>query len=292
MDPKLEILMLEDVVSDAKLVERALRGGGIEVSLRRVETREDFLEALAAQHPDVVLADFNLPRFDGRAALKLVAERAPQTPVIIVTGTMVDEVAVELLREGAADYILKDRLSRLAPAVRRAIEDARLKAERLAAERKYRAIFELSRDGIVLLDFETGRVVDCNPEFETQCGFRLGQLGQRPIWELQPAARAEPARSKFEEVKRAGRIDGAQFTLYRPDGTMLPIEFRSQVIELDGRRLVQASVRDISERLKAEAQLHAQIDELRRFKNVTVDRELRMQELEEELLRLKSAQPA
>src|SRR4029079_12450899 len=105
---KLQILVLEDVEDDAKLITRALRDGGLEFAAQRVETRDDFLRALEEQRPDVILADYKLPHFDGRAALRLAAERLPLAPVIIVTGALVDNDAVELLREGAADYILKD----------------------------------------------------------------------------------------------------------------------------------------------------------------------------------------
>ncbi|HTL26474.1 MAG TPA: PAS domain S-box protein [Burkholderiales bacterium] len=280
---KLQILVLEDVEDDAKLITRALRDGGLEFSAQRVETREDFLQALEEQRPDVILADYKLPHFDGRSALKLASERLPRAPVIVVTGTMVDEDAVEMLREGAADYILKDRLSRLAAAVRRALEDARLKSERLAADRKYRALFDLSRDGIVLLDFESGRVVDCNPAFEAQAGYGLELLKQQPIWELQGRDGIAAVRAKFEEVKNDVAAGDDRFELHRPDGTTLPVEFRARVIELDGKRVLQAHLRDISERVKAEALLHEQIDELRRFQRVTVDRELRLQELENRL---------
>jgi len=286
---KLSILILEDADSDAKLMERALRAGGIEFSAQRVETREDFLRALEKQRPDIILADYKLPHFDGRAALKLALERLPHTPVIIVTGTMADDQAVELLREGAADYIIKDRMSRLAPAVRQALQDAALKAARLEAERRYRAMFELARDGIVLLDVDTGIVMDCNPAFEAQAGLPRERLRQMPFWELQPAARRDATRAKFEEVRRVRASRDDEFELHRPDGTILPVEFRAQVIELDGRRLVQAQVHDISERLKAQALLLEQIDELRRFQRVTVDRELRMQELEERLAKAKAA---
>jgi DNA-binding NtrC family response regulator len=135
MKKKIEILILEDVARDAELIEDGLRAGGIDFSARRVETREDFLQCLREQRPDVILADCNLPQFDARSALKLATELAPQAPVIIVTGTIVDEAAVELLREGAADYILKDRLSRLPSAVRRALAEADAARERKEAER-------------------------------------------------------------------------------------------------------------------------------------------------------------
>jgi len=286
---KLEILILEDVDDDAKLVERALRSGGLEFSALRVETREDFLHALVEIRPDVILADCRLPYFDGRTALKLARERLPATPVIIVTGTMVDEAAVELLREGAADYILKDRLSRLAPAVRRALDEAAAVAAKLQAEMKYRSLFELARDGIVLVHADTAGIVDCNPEFEAQSGYTLERLRESVFWDLVPAERVAAARAKFEHARAAGVEGNELFELKRPDASVLPIEFCARAIELGGKHYLLAQVRDVSERLEAEARLHAQIDELRRFKNVTVDRELRMQELEERIAALTAA---
>jgi PAS domain S-box-containing protein len=291
MDRALEILILEDVEDDARLVEHALRAGGIEFSARRVEAREDFLRALEEQRPDVILADFKLPHFDGRAALKLAGERLPQAPVIIVTGTMNDEVAVELLKQGAADYILKDRLSRLGPAVRRALEEARAKTARCEAEEKYRALFDHARDGIVLVDCETAAVVDCNSEFERQCGRRLDELSRLKIWQLNPPVQAEAGALLFREIVEKGAGSSAWVVLQAPDGTQVPIELLAKVIGLGRKRYVLGIGRDISERLRAEQALRQQLDELRRFQRVTVDRELRLQALEERLAALR-AEPA
>ena len=280
---KLSILILEDVESDAKLMERALHTGGIAFSARRVETREGFLRALDEGRPDLILADFKLPHFDGRAALQIALERLPDVPVIIVTGALVDNDAVELLRDGAADYILKDRLSRLAPAARRALADAGLKAARRGAEERYKALFEESRDGIVLLDFDTGAIVDCNPEFEAQTGRTHATLMTLPVWELRAPENRDATRAIFRSVQESGSGAGTNLEIRRPDGTELPIEFRAKAIEVSGKRFVLVQARDISERLQAEARLRAQIDELRRFQKVTVDRELRMVALEERL---------
>ena len=104
-------------------------------SARRVETRDAFIRELEEFAPDIVLADYKLPTFDGLAAVRIVRERRPYVPVIIVTGTLGDELAVDLLREGACDYVLKGRLARLALAVRRALEYARAEIERREADR-------------------------------------------------------------------------------------------------------------------------------------------------------------
>jgi signal transduction histidine kinase len=119
----LKILMVEDTDSDAELVERALRRGGLEFQLHRVETEEAFRSELQTLQPDIVLADYRLPLFDGVSALGIARARDPELPFIIVSGTLGDEKAVEVLKLGATDYVLKDRLSRLVPAIERALQD-------------------------------------------------------------------------------------------------------------------------------------------------------------------------
>jgi len=286
MQRKLEILMLEDVECDAMLVERALRSGGIDFRVRRVETREDFLHALADQHPDVILADCKLPHFDGRTALRLASEIRPQAPVIIVTGTLLDEAAVEPPREGAVDDVLKDRLSRLAPAVRNALEVAQERISRRDAEEKYRALFTQARDGIMLAEFDGGRIVDANPEFERLVARPLAELRELRVRELLPPAGVEAAEGRLLESREDAEENENRIEIGRPDGTRVTVEFRVSAIELQGRRYLLGLARDINDRLLRERRLHDQLDELRRFQRVTVDRELRLEELEERLVKL------
>lgn len=286
---KLEILFLEDQENDAKLIEHALREGGIAFTARRVDTRDEFLRALKQQAPDVILADCKLPHFDGREALKLARERLPATPVIMVTGALGDEDAVALLHEGAADYILKDRLSRLAPAVSRVLKEAQAEASRREAQERYRALFQHAADGIVLVDRETEAIVDANPEFERQAGRPLDELRRLKFWQLHPATQRPAGESVFREILGKAPPQPAAITLQKPDGTRTPVEMHLTLIEIGGRSYLQGIGRDITERLAAEHELHAQLDELQRFQKVAVDRELRLQELEERLAKLEAA---
>ncbi len=137
-DDRLHILMLEDVATDADLVERELEREGFSFEARRVTTRDAFVQALDAFGPDLILADYSLPRFDGMAALELVQEQDPHLPVVFVSGAIGEEQAIETLKQGATDYVLKDRLSRLGPAVRRALREAEERRARREAEEALR----------------------------------------------------------------------------------------------------------------------------------------------------------
>lgn len=122
--------MVEDDITDAELVKHALNKDGLSFTIERVETSEDYVRALDHGAPDVILSDYALPSFDGYTALSIALKRYPDVPFIFVTGTMGEEVAIETLKSGATDYVLKLRLSRLGPAVHRALREARERADR------------------------------------------------------------------------------------------------------------------------------------------------------------------
>src|SRR5262245_19355086 len=130
----LRVLMLEDSPLDAGLVAETLAAGGLRCAPLRVETREAFLAALEDGPLDLILSDYALPAFDGLSAMRLARERCPEVPFIIVSGVLGEEVAIEALKQGATDYVLKQRLGRLVPTVRRALAEARDRAERRRAE--------------------------------------------------------------------------------------------------------------------------------------------------------------
>jgi len=140
----LQILLLEDNALDAELTLLNLEEGGIPCAWRRVETRADFVAALAEGGWDVILADFSLPSFDGIAALEITRERCPEIPFLFVSGALGEELAIETLKSGATDYVLKQRLERLVPSVRRALREASERAERKRAEEALRFLAEAS----------------------------------------------------------------------------------------------------------------------------------------------------
>jgi signal transduction histidine kinase len=141
----IHILMLEDDAADAELTRFALRKGGLHFSSSRAETREQYLKELEAHPPSLILSDYSLPGFDGHAALSIARDQCPETPFIFVTGTMGEEVAIETLKSGATDYVLKTRLSRLLPAVNRALREAQQRTAHRRAEEQLRESHEQLR---------------------------------------------------------------------------------------------------------------------------------------------------
>lgn len=134
MTDNIRILILEDMVSDAALVEDELQSGGLNFVSRVVSNKRDYLAALDHFSPDIILSDYNLPQYDGVKALHDVRSRLPDIPFILVTGAIGENLAIEIFISGANDYVMKDRLQRLVPAVHRALEEAREIKARKEAE--------------------------------------------------------------------------------------------------------------------------------------------------------------
>jgi DNA-binding NtrC family response regulator len=138
MKPRLRILSLEDDQKDVMLIQELLETEGVECELKCVETQAEFTAAVERGGIDVILADYTLPSFDGLSALKLALDKCPNVPFIFVSGTLGEEVAIEALKVGATDYVLKTRLSRLVPSMLRALREAQDRDERKRAEESLR----------------------------------------------------------------------------------------------------------------------------------------------------------
>jgi len=145
MKKDINILMVEDDAADAELTKFALRKGGLNFSITRVETRDEYVRQLEQHPPALILSDYTLPGFNGQDALEIALQKCPETPFVFVTGTMGEEVAIETLKSGATDYVLKTRLTRLVPAVTRALREAAQRADHRRAEEQLRESHEQLR---------------------------------------------------------------------------------------------------------------------------------------------------
>jgi PAS domain S-box-containing protein len=189
----LQILVVEDSENDALLLQLAIERSGAKCVCRRVETAEEMTAALEAQEWDVIIADYVMPKFDGLAALGVVKERGLDVPFIIVSGHITEDTAVTAMKAGAHDYVMKDKLARLAPAIAREIRDAGVRREQRASEKELRgeqafraAIERAIPSGIAVVDLD-GRQSYVNPAFCRMVGWTEGELiGRKPPFDYWP----------------------------------------------------------------------------------------------------------
>jgi two-component system cell cycle sensor histidine kinase/response regulator CckA len=191
MATPLRVLFVEDYESDMLLQLRDLRLGGYEPTFRRVQTPDALLEALAENDWQVVLSDYSMPAFTGLEALKLVQQSGRDIPFILVSGTAGEEVAIECLKAGAADYLRKGALTRLVPAVRREVRDAEERRRRRRAESELRhsqsllsLIYDHTNEMLALFSADDNgelRVVSVNRAW-LDFAQRLGRSRRAPVW--------------------------------------------------------------------------------------------------------------
>ncbi len=141
MGGEIKVLILEDVQFDAELMEYELRREGVKFSSERVETEEDFINGINNLKPDIILVDHSLPHFDGISALEIAKEHSPDIPFIFVSGKIGDDFAVDVLKKGATDYVFKNNLSKLVPAVERALKERSEFIERKKAEEELKSTY-------------------------------------------------------------------------------------------------------------------------------------------------------
>jgi len=273
---KLRILINEDMTSDAELLAYEIRKGGFDFVATRVDSREGFLAALEEFGPDLIISDFNLPSFNGMQALSLAREHSPLVPLIIVTGALNEEIAVECMKAGADDYVLKDNLRRLVPAIGVVMANSKARKERVlaeeqsaASERKMRAVFEHAHDAICIL--HEGVLFDCNPMAEKLFNVTRDKLLHRSLAEFYPAEQAngeltrDVAADKFRKAL-TGEPQNFEWHLQRLDGTVFDVDVGLSPIEIDGRLHLMAILRDITEKKRIELEMR---ENERKYKNLS-----------------------
>jgi two-component system, cell cycle sensor histidine kinase and response regulator CckA len=263
------ILHVEDDPRDADLVLATLESGGLRVVYRRVDTREGFVDAVRSREAhaiDAILSDFALPTFDGASALRIARDLAPELPFIFVSGTLGEDAAVEGLRMGADDYVLKDRLTKLPSAVVRAIhqhaERRRLRqaeAQLQASEERFRRFMEATPMLAFLRD-AAGRHLYANRAACEFFGRPESELVGRTVHELFPTDAAYAMEAAAAEVVRTGRSTELVLAVPAPAGgprSLSGVTFPLR--DVSGQLLVAAVLLDVTEKQQLEARyLHAQ----------------------------------
>ena len=276
MQNPLNILQLEDNRLDAELIRDTLTAQGILADTSVVQTEDEFRSSLKNGSVGLILADYSLPDFDGMAALAIARKQRPELPFIFVSGTIGEEVAIESLKSGATDYVLKHRLQRLGLAVRRALSDVEERRQRAGAEQalrrveetlrdselRYRRLFESAKDGILILDADTGRIVDVNPFLIEMLAYSKGELVGKELWQIGVFKDIGASRSAFAELQEQGYIRYEDLPLETRDGLTRQVEFVSNSYLVGESRVIQCNIRDITERKRFEQTLQEKNIEL------------------------------
>jgi PAS domain S-box-containing protein len=266
MATTINVLLVEDSQDDADLVLRELRHAGFDPKWKRVETEPDFLTEIKSS-PDIILSDYSMPQFSGIRAAELLQKSLLDIPFILISGTVGEDVAVDAMKHGATDYLLKDRLVRLGIAVEHALEQKRLRDERnliedarRASEARYRTLFDYAPDGIVIADSKSF-YLDANPSICRMLGYTREEfiglhasniVSQKEIQNIAPALGAIKARTDYNREWQFKRKDGSFFdaeviATAMPDGNLLGM------------------IRDITERKKFERELDVAHEKMRQL---------------------------
>ena len=228
MNEPRRILIVDDSPDDAELATQALRRGGCNLTYQRVDTPEAMRAALEQADWDVVIADYSMPRFDGLAALKMLRDTGLDLPFILVSGTVGEDVAVEAMKCGADDYVLKSNLARLPLAVERELRDSEVRVERNRAEARYRSLVDRVPVGLFRIS-PAGDILEFNPALIDMLGFQDGDSLKKAdvaeLW-LRPQERA-----RFEAViEREGVVKNFEMEMRRRDGSIIWCEQSARAV--------------------------------------------------------------
>ncbi len=261
MNRRMSILIVEDSEDDALLILRQFKRGGYDIISRRVENADQMKRAFEDRSWDLVISDYSLPEFNAAKALKIFQEIGHDIPFVVVSGVIPEETAIALMKAGAHDYIMKDNLSRLIPAVERELNEAQIRRKKKLAEQRiaeseglFRSIFENSVDAI-LLTLPNGRILMANSAACRMFGrseMEMRRIGWNDLidWTNRPASEAG-------SKGKTGRIcSGGECYHIRQDGTRFPTEVSvGAFLDKDGREKEIVMIRDITNHKEVERRL-------------------------------------
>jgi PAS domain S-box-containing protein len=272
MAEPLNILIIEDTEADYLLMQRRLRLDGLDCHCQRVDTFDGLRQALEKDDLDVVLADYNVPGMVFPETLAYLCARHPDLPVILVSGAIGEESAIDLFKAGLSDFVLKDRLARLLPAIERALDAYRAKRASQEAETRYRDLYNSIGDCICILG-EDGRILEVNQSAEVMYGFaRADFIGKSPS-DLVAPGRADLLALLDDAIRRTLAGESLQYESWarRANGEIFPQDVNQHPGRYMGQRVVIRVERDITEREAAEHARRESEERLRLMTNSIMD---------------------
>ncbi len=265
----LRILLLEDSESDAELIVQEISTAGMVFVSRRTESREEFQREIHEFVPDIILADYSLPEFSALAALSLLKEERLDTPVILVTGSQSEEVAVHCMKQGADDYILKQSLTRLPSAIQNILErrdahrqKARAEEALRLSEEKFRLLFASNPLPMFVYDFETLRFLEVNDAALSHYGYsreEFSRLWVTDLWSLDELKRLQETRNRSQ-----ARLNLAGNWIHQhKGGEWRNVHIITRILEMQQMRTELLITQDITEQTRAEEKLRQSREDLR-----------------------------
>ena len=273
MNPHFRILILEDSEADAELIERELKKSRIAFTLKRVYTKDAYVDALANFVPDLIFSDHTLPQFNSIQALKLCRKQKRQTPFILVTGTVSEELAVRCIQQGADDCILKSNLSRLSAIIKNTFKQKQVEVEKNLAidafrrsEEHFRTLIENSTDLINILD-PSHTITYSSPSIEKLLGYTPTEMNNKPVSSfIHPEDTHHALDSLLKGLANPGLVQTAEFRFQHKDGSWRHLESVGKAYrDESGNVNIIINSRDMTDRKQAEEKLIQQNIELEKI---------------------------
>lgn len=275
---EIKILFLEDNREDAQTEALQIQRNGFIVSWRMASTEKEFKKELTKEKPDIILADYNLPSFNGKSALKLKQKIAPDIPFIMISGKDEENFVIECIKSGATDILQKDRICLLGSVVRRAIHEAKIYQDRIRTERalqeseqQYRLLAETARDLILIIDLE-GNIIYANEAGAYYLGYsREMMTGMNISYFLYPDSLALEEKNRKDRMNLQKNGYAFELDLLDSENKAIPYEVNSSPFIKDKKVIgVLYIARDIIKRKKVENKLKNTISQLKQTMNATI----------------------
>lgn len=255
----LRVLIVEDSEDDTLLVVRELKKGGYAPHWKRVDSAASFQSSIDEDDWDLILSDYNMPGFTGHDALRLLNEFDKDIPFIVISGFLPEEAAVDLLKAGAKDFVVKGNWARLLPAIARELEETKTRRERAHAEFRYQELFENAVDGIFQTHVD-GQFLVANPALARIMGYDTPEELIANISDIRHQVYVHPERRNafVEELRETGRVSHFEAEIYRKDGQVIWVEMHARALrsgKSDNPNIIEGMLTDVTERKKAEQAL-------------------------------------
>jgi len=259
MKERLKILIVEDVETDVVLIEHQISAANILFKSKTVETEKSFIHELKTFKPDIVLSDYSLPLFDGLKALQIIQNISPEIPFILVTGSFNEETAVEIMKAGADDYVIKEHLKRIGQSIQKALEKKKEEKERrttqetiIKNETKFKTVLLTTMDGFYIIDCEA-KIIEVNNAYSKIVGYSNDELLKMHVYDLDINDTQSDISKRMEKIISTGS-DMFETRHKRKDGKIIDLEVSVSYSQDDGGMFF-CFMRDITERKLSDQQL-------------------------------------